>query len=314
MLSLMLGVGVGIILPMQTAINSRLRTVVDSAFISSMISFTVGTIFLIFDSFITAGSLTVSKNVIVHQPWWIWIGGLLGVIYLTGNIILFPYLGSVQTVIIPVLGQIIMSMLIDNYGWFASPTHSLTVTRVIGAILVFVGVLFAVALPKLLQTTKFKDSPVKVQPTGANWLWRLTGILTGALSAVQTAINGHLSVIIHSAIKAAFISFLVGTLTLWLIIIIKERKISFRRLHLKNTVWWNWCGGVLGAFFVCVNAYLVPIIGTGMVVVILLIGTIAGSLLVDHFGLFASKKNPVNLLQVIGIVIMITGVSMIKLL
>ena len=52
------------------------------------------------------------------EPWWIWIGGALGVIYLTGNIVLFPKLGSVQTVIMPILGQIVMSMLIDNFGWF----------------------------------------------------------------------------------------------------------------------------------------------------------------------------------------------------
>ncbi|KRL38210.1 DMT family transporter [Liquorilactobacillus uvarum] len=314
MLPLILGVSVGIILPMQTAVNSRLRTVVNSAFISSMISFTIGTLFLVISTFATTGSLFVSKTLLVNQPWWIWIGGFLGVIYLTGNIILFPHLGSVQTVIMPVLGQIIMSMLIDNYGWFFSPASPLTVIRICGALLVFAGVFSAVALPGLLQTSKLKSVSAKAQPTTSSWLWRIVGVLTGALSAVQTAINGHLSVVVHSAVKAALISFLVGTVALWLIVLLKERKVLFNNFHIKATVWWNWIGGIMGALFVCTNAYLVPIIGTGMVVVILLIGTIIGSLLVDQFGLFASQKNPVNLLQLLGVFIMVIGVGMIKLL
>ncbi len=95
---------------------------------------------------------------------------------------------------------------------------------------------------------------------------------------------------------------------------LKGRKVLFNNFHIKATAWWNWIGGIMGALFVCANAYLVPIMGTGMVVVILLIGTIIGSILVDQFGLFASQKNSVNLLQLLGVFIMIMGVGMIKLL
>lgn len=42
MFALTLGIVIGIILPMQTAVNSRLRGFVVSPYVASMISFTVG--------------------------------------------------------------------------------------------------------------------------------------------------------------------------------------------------------------------------------------------------------------------------------
>lgn len=78
-------------------------------------------------------------------------GWAVGVVYLTGNILLFPKLGSVQTVIMPVLGQILAGLLIDNFGWFDSPQSTLTMTRFLGAILVLAGVIITVAAQGWLE-------------------------------------------------------------------------------------------------------------------------------------------------------------------
>lgn len=61
-------------------------------------------------------------------------------VFLTGNILLFPKLGGVQTVVLPVLGQILMGLAIDNFGLFYSQQTSLTVFRIAGAVLVLLGV------------------------------------------------------------------------------------------------------------------------------------------------------------------------------
>lgn len=308
-----IGVLIGIFLPLQTAINSRLRVSVISPFIASTISFSVGTVFLGILVTATHGVLIPSTTLISNQPLWIWLGGILGIVFLTGNIFLFPHIGGVQTVIMPILGQILSSMLIDNFGLFYSSQHPLTLLRLCGAVLVFVGVIAAVALPsilhkdKLVAKTETRESPLLL------FFWRLFGIITGSLSAIQTAINGHLGVILSSSINAAFFSFLIGTIFLWLIVLIKDRK-NLKNLKNPQIIWWNWTGGLLGAIFVTGNSFLVPHLGTGVVTVIVLIGMIIGSLLVDHFGLFHSPKHPVQFTQISGIIIMIIGVGIIKLL
>ncbi|WP_125769138.1 DMT family transporter [Companilactobacillus furfuricola] len=310
MLMILIGVLIGIGLPMQTSINSRLKLSVGSPFLASLTSFTLGTIFLALITMILDHSLTFSKTIFTTQPAWIWIGGFLGVIYLTSNILLFPKLGSVQTVIFPIMGQIIMGLVIDSFGLFESLHKPLSLTRFVGALLVVAGVICTVAMDNIIHRVHHQtlSGPNK----SGLMIWRVAGIIAGMLGASQTAINGHLGVVLHSSVKAAFISFFVGTITLIVIVLITHPALKLTNPKSGNP-WWMWLGGLIGALFVFGNAYLVPIIGTGLAVVIILVGQMTGSLLVDQFGLLQSKKNPVSLVQIIGILIMIAGVAMIRL-
>ncbi|AZZ60145.1 DMT family transporter [Oenococcus sp. UCMA 16435] len=316
MFSIIIGLSIGIGLPMQTAINSRLRNAFSSPLLSSMTSFTIGAIFLAIVTLLATHSLGVSASLIKSQPWWIWIGGLLGVIYLTGNILLFPHLGGVQTVIMPIVGQIIMSMLIDNFGWFNSPIHVLNIIRILGAFMVLVGVFLAISAQKLFFARKeiISDNSVLKNPEkNSQWFWRISGVITGMFSASQTAINGHLGTVLNSAVKAAFVSFLIGAIALWIIVAVVEHGYHFAPAFTRKFPWWIWIGGLIGALFVLGNAYLVPLIGTGFTVVIVLLGQIVGSMLVDQFGWFAAKRNPIIPVQVLGIISMIIGIALIKL-
>lgn len=311
MLAILIGIIIGIGLPMQTSINSRLKVAVGSPFVASLTSFTLGTIFLAIITLIMDHSLLFSSKLFATQPIWLWIGGFLGVIYLTSNILLFPKLGSVQTVIFPILGQIIMGLAIDNFGLFDSIQKPLSLTRFFGALLVIGGVVCAVAMDNIIR--KFHKSNLDEPKSSGLVVWRTLGVVAGMLGASQTAINGHLGVVLKSSVKAAFISFLVGTIALIVIVLILHPSIKLTTQNGKSNPWWMWIGGVIGALFVFGNAYLVPIIGTGLAVVIILVGQMTGSLLVDQFGLLESNKNPVTPIQIVGILIMIAGVALIRL-
>ena len=312
MLAIVIGLIVGIGLPIQTSINSRLKKSVGSPFLASLISFTIGTIFLAIITLIESGSLIVPISLISKQPLWIWMGGIFGVIYLTSNILLFPKLGSVQTVIMPILGQIFMGLLIDNFGLFKSLVKPLTVPRFIGALMVLIGVIGAVSINRIINR---RHDKILNSVTNHHELliWRLLGVLTGMLSASQTAINGHLGIVLNSSVKAAFVSFFVGTLMLLMIVLVVRPKLKIQKLISKNP-WWMWLGGFIGAIFVLVNVYLVPILGTGLAVVIVLVGLIIGSLLIDQYGLFESKKNPITFAEIISLLIMVIGVMIIRIL
>lgn len=309
MLTMLIGLIIGIGLPMQTSINSRLKVSVGSPFVASLISFSLGTLFLALITLLIDKSLLFPFNLFGKEPFWLWIGGLLGVIYLTSNILLFPKLGSVQTVIMPILGQIIMGLIIDNFGLFGSLVQPLNWSRIVGAILVVIGVIGAVSINQIIVYRHKKFLPEKANNL---WFYRLIGIVMGMFSATQTAINGHLGIVLNSSVKAAFVSFFVGTISLIIIVTIIHPNLSFQKN--KDTPWWIWLGGFIGALFVLGNVYLVPKIGTGLAVVIVLVGLIVGSLLIDQFGWFNSTKNPVTFAQIMSLLIMIFGVIIIRLL
>lgn len=171
MLAMLLAVGIGASLAVQTAINAQLRTYVISPFLASMLSFAIAAIFLSAATLLTGSSLSAPLEIFTREPGWIWLGGLCGVIGLTTNILLFPKLGSVQTAVIPILGMTLMSMLIDHYGWFHSITQPFGFNRTMGITLVLLGVFLAIAAQDVLRTRRFSKATNTTNQV-SQWIWR----------------------------------------------------------------------------------------------------------------------------------------------
>ena len=312
-MSIILGFLAGVGLPIQTSVNTRLRKKVGSPYNASLVSFVVALLFLSALLLITGQGLHIPLAQLLNEPAWIWIGGICGLVFLTGNILLFSKLGGVQTVVLPVLGQILMGLIIDNFGLFYSQKTPLSVFRIAGAVMVILGVV----LVSMAKENKTASEKLQKSESTTLWIWRAFGIFAGMLSATQIAVNGYLGKVVGSPIKASAISFTVGIIFLAIICIVLHFKNgkseSFKNESAKNP-WWMWIGGILGGLYILANVYLARIVGTGMTVIILLIGSTTGGILVDHFGMFESPKKPINAQKILGVLIMILGAAAIKLL
>ena len=115
----------------------------------------------------------------LQEPVWIWFGGICSFIYVTGNILLFAKLGGTLAVILPVLGQILVGLVIDHFGFFYSLKTPISVFRIFGAVLVVAGVVIV----SLAKREAGKNNP-KENAHADIWLWRIFGVLSGALSGV----------------------------------------------------------------------------------------------------------------------------------
>lgn len=304
---LIFGIFIGMGLSLQTLINSRLRSYSESPFVASLISFSIGTLFLSLLLWFYPHSSDISLSQLSSFPYWVWIGGALGVVALTTNILLFPYLGGLQTAIMPILGQIIMGLIIDQFGWFNSPVHPINGIKFFGIILVLSGIFCAVILPELRQLIRSSN-----QQTKMIWLWRSLGIIAGMLSATQASVNGELGRLLHSPLQAAWVSFSVGTLILLLWVIYQGKLPKLRQLPVHNMPIWVWTGGLLGGIFVFGCSLLVPQIGTGQTVIATLLGMIVGGLIIDHFAILNAPQRKIKPIQLLGILILLTGVMFIR--
>ncbi len=307
MLAVLFGVFTGSLMPLQTSVNNRLRLSVGTPLLASFLSFLIGTGALILATWLSSGQPYPSLGQANGQPWWMFTGGALGVVVLTGNILLFPRVGSVQTVILPITGQIITGLLIDTFGLFGVAQIPLGWLRMIGALLVLAGAVAAVGVLR-------RGLPGPAQKTPGIWLWRALGLLMGACAASQISVNGGLGVVLGSAVEAALVSFSVGTLTLLLLLVLTRTPWRGVALVGQRNPWWMWIGGILGATIVFATAALGPILGTGMTVVVMLLGMMAGSLFIDTFGLLGAVRRRVDWTQVLGLVVIVAGAAMIRLL
>ena len=74
-------------------------------------------------------------------PWWNWIGGPLGALIVLAGAALAPKLGAAAFIAAVVAGQLICSLVLDHFGLMNLPQQGLTTGRIIGAVMVFAGVL-----------------------------------------------------------------------------------------------------------------------------------------------------------------------------
>jgi transporter family-2 protein len=129
----------GMLLPIQTGINAQLRTVVGHPILAAFIQFVVGAAVLIV-VFAATGAPFPQIGKLSSAPWWIWTGGLFGANYIVVAILAGPRLGAGTLLAVTVLGQMLISLVLDHFGWLGFPVHPINAWRIAGAILLLAGV------------------------------------------------------------------------------------------------------------------------------------------------------------------------------
>lgn len=298
---------VGAIVPVQTAINTRFRQSVGSPIAATFLSFVVAVGASSFIALLATGELVPRLPTLAAEPWWIWLGGFMGVMFIAGNIVLFPQLGPVQTVILPILGQVIMGLIVDKLGLFHSPEVAVGPLRLLGAAIVVIGIAMVLEV--------HRAAAMHGAASGARlWLLRAFGVVMGMGSATQTAVNGHLGRVIESPIQAGQISLAVGLLVLIVLVLALPGDRRALASGISPGPWWMWLGGLLGAFFVFGGATLAPILGTGTTVIGSLTGTIVCGQALESLGIGSGKRAAPTPWRIAGLAIVLAGVAMVRLL
>lgn len=135
-----LALGVGIAMAFQTAINAQFREHLHSPLQAAFLSFLVGTVilaFLVYFQDVPKPNLSELSNI----PWYLWIGGCLGVYAISMSIYTAPKLGFLTFSGLVIFGQLVISMLLDHFGWIGTDKTPINWQRLLGGIIIFIGVL-----------------------------------------------------------------------------------------------------------------------------------------------------------------------------
>jgi bacterial/archaeal transporter family-2 protein len=135
-------IAAGFCIAIQGAVNSRLRLAVDSPVLSSAISFLSGGLVLVclMTTGVFGGTGAGLKGAQTAPPW-AFLGGVLGIGYVLGNILSIPRLGSVATICSAIVGQMAGSYLVDTFGWFGVSKLPFNPIRLVGIFLLLIGVI-----------------------------------------------------------------------------------------------------------------------------------------------------------------------------
>ncbi len=129
----------GSFLAIGSAANARLKQTLHSPIAAAAINFLVGCgilTFLIVSGLFKAPNLQQFANV----PWWAFLGGLLGATFVSLSTLTVPKLGLTTATLAVVCSQMIMSLVVDQFGWFGVPNHPLNFSRVFAITLLIVAI------------------------------------------------------------------------------------------------------------------------------------------------------------------------------
>jgi transporter family-2 protein len=127
---------VGGLIALQAPINSGLGRVTGT-FPAAAISFTIGTVLLVAIVTVSGEISKVSGAADVRAHYLV--GGLLGAAYVTTVLLTVRTLGAGGVTAATVAGQLTTSVIIDRLGVLGLEETPITLTRVIGVLLLFAG-------------------------------------------------------------------------------------------------------------------------------------------------------------------------------
>ncbi|WP_460016144.1 DMT family transporter [Lactovum odontotermitis] len=307
------GIFAGFAIANMTPINARLRNKIESPFVAIVISILVSTIVMAVATLLTRQPLWPTADFVGSHPPFIWLGGIIGAVYVTSNVLMFPKLGSIETVVLPLLGQILTGIVIDSFGLFNSPKVEPALAKIMGVILLIVGLWITIVLSEKSRQDRL-GSASGVQ----RWNWRIWGLIVGGMTAVQQTINGKLggmlaaaSNMVKGTIQGSFFAFFIGLIIILVIALIKERRVLPTKEQWKNLRPTDFLGGFFNGIVGIVRMWLRIVLSQTMVVALVDFGQITTGLLVQQFGWWKSPKHKVNTLQIVGLLVMFAGVLLI---
>ncbi|AYG07515.1 DMT family transporter [Pseudomonas fluorescens] len=105
-------------------------------------------------------------------------------------------------------------------------------------------------------------------------------VAAGAVLSVQAAINGRLGQTV-GVLRSSLVTFSVGTLVTGLLILFFEPAQAVSLLEVPK---WQLTGALFGVVYMMVMVGAVPIVGTAVATVAVIVGQLAMGMLIDNFG------------------------------
>lgn len=119
--------------------NSALRKALLNPWLSSLVSFLPIVAFLGVVLLCLPRPLPTLDGV-AQMPWWAPLGGLIGAFAVVAGLIFVSKVGAGAFAGLTITANILMSLVIDKYGFFGVQIHALSLPRLIGAGLMVGGV------------------------------------------------------------------------------------------------------------------------------------------------------------------------------
>jgi transporter family-2 protein len=128
---------IGGVLALQPGLNAEVARRISSSFGAGVLSICVS-FALVLLLFLSTGQ-GAFWSAALSMPWYLWLGGTIGVVFVVGTLWLAPILGASLLFVCIIAGQMITATLVDAIGFGGYPVQAFDPWRIAGIGLVLAG-------------------------------------------------------------------------------------------------------------------------------------------------------------------------------
>ena len=282
----------GALVALQQRINGELKTALDDALLTALVSFGTGLV-AVLAVVLSRPAAREALGRVRLVPWPQRLGGLGGATLVAVGAAAAPEIGVALLTVGLVAGQTSGGLLVDRLGLGPGGAHALTGPRVAGAALCLV----AVGISVLGDGAR-----------AAAALLLVLVVLAGFAISVQQALNGRVRRTTGDAAVATLVNFVVGSAALGLGVLVHALLAGAADGSWPGAgSWYLYLGGPMGAAFVAVAAVVVRQLGVLRLGLAVISGQLVGALLLDL--LLPVHGERVEALTVVGVALTLVAVA-----
>ena len=144
----------------------------------------------------------------------------------------------------------------------------------------------------------------------SNFIYLVMALITGALIPIQASTNAAFSKSIGNPYFTGLMVFIVGLVGMGIFMLISGGAMPTTK-QLVDAPVYGYLGGIIVATYVVMITILVPRIGVGAAIGLIVTGQIIFAVIIDHFGLFNVAVRSIDLTRFIGLLLIIGGVYLV---
>lgn len=137
-----LAIVIGALMPFQAGLNAELTRFLRNPYLGAFVSLSVGAIIMSVIILFNGGFGELKR--LTSAPPHLFLGGLLGAIFVGSSLFFIPRMGATAMIAAFITGQLLGSVLVDHFGLMGLTPNPVTITRIMGIILLFAGLFLVI--------------------------------------------------------------------------------------------------------------------------------------------------------------------------
>lgn len=284
----------GSLMAVQARANSGLGQAIGSGIFAALVSFSVGLVIIgLFTLLIRKNrqslASTVRKISSREIPWFFVLAGSFGGFFVIMQGVVAGVVGIALFSIGVVSGSAIAALVLDGYGMLGLTKRAIGIPRIAGILVALIGLIIA------SDVGSHVPSPLIALP-----------FIAGIGIGFQQAMNGRFGKLAESPAVPTFFNFVAGTAFIAFALAIVE-GFSLPTSWPTNPLFY--LGGVVGVIYIFMQVLILPRIGALSMGIAMLVGQLAGSVLLDLFVPIA--PHPVTISTLLGIALTMLGAALV---